>query len=148
MVTQPHKTETMASLYLPAPTRSGNKIGPIGGTNSGSNPPSSTAIVAKSSNAQTTTSTTSSSKKINRVPSYTDRCDAALRFSKLSPEERKLPANKKSMFVPRSTADFDDGVSLFELCLLYLVFFLKSCFLKHLSIIHACTNSYYFISVV
>ena len=105
----------MASLYLPAPTRSGNKIGPIGGTNSGSNHGgggSSTAIVAKSSNAQTTTSTTSSSKKINRVPSYTDRCDAALRFSKLSPEERKLPANKKSMFVPRSTADFDDGVSL------------------------------------
>ena len=106
----------MASLYLPAPTRSGNKIGPIGGTNSGSNHGgggSSTAIVAKSSNAQTTTSlATSSPKKINRVPSYTDRCDAALRFSKLSPEERKLPANKKSMFVPRSTADFDDGVSL------------------------------------
>ena len=114
--TQPPETnETMASLYLPAPTRSGNKIGPIGGTNSGSNHGgggSSTAIVAKSSNAQTTTSTTSSPKKINRVPSYTDRCDAALRFSKLSPEERKLPANKKSMFVPRSTADFDDGVSL------------------------------------
>ena len=103
----------MASLYLPAPTRSGNKIGPIGGTNSGSNHggESSTAIVAKSSNLQTTIPTTSP-KKTNRVPSYTDRCDAALRFSKLSPEERKLPANKKSMFVPRSTADFDDGVSL------------------------------------
>ena len=112
----PQNSNTMASLYLPAPTRSGNKIGPIGGTNSGSNHGgggSSTAIVAKSSNAQTTTSlATSSPKKINRVPSYTDRCDAALRFSKLSPEERKLPANKKSMFVPRSTADFDDGVSL------------------------------------
>ena len=104
----------MASLYLPAPTRSGNKIGPIGGTNSGSNHggESSTAIVAKSSNLQTTIPTTTSPKKTNRVPSYTDRCDAALRFSKLSPEERKLPANKKSMFVPRSTADFDDGVSL------------------------------------
>ena len=63
----------------------------------------------------TTTKTTTSPTKKNKVPSYTERCNAALRFSKLSPEERKLPVNKKSMFVPRSTADFDDGGSFPEI---------------------------------
>ena len=98
----------MASLYLPAPTRSGNKIGSIGGASTISND-NTTAIVSTK-----TTNTTTSPKK-NKVPSYTERCNAALRFSKLSPEERKLPMNKKSMFVPRSTADFDDGGSFPEI---------------------------------
>ena len=102
----------MASLYLPAPTRSGNKIGSIGGANTTSN--DTTAIVSQTSTTTTKTTTTTSPKK-NKVPSYTERCNAALRFSKLSPEERKLPMNKKSMFVPRSTADFDDGGSFPEI---------------------------------
>ena len=103
----------MASLYLPAPTRSGNKIGSIGGANTTSN--DTTAIVSTKTTATTTKTTTTSPTKKNKVPSYTERCNAALRFSKLSPEERKLPMNKKSMFVPRSTADFDDGGSFPEI---------------------------------
>ena len=117
----------MASLYLPAPTRSGNKIGSIGGANTTSN--DTTAIVSQTST--NTTKTTTSPTKKNKVPSYTERCNAALRFSKLSPEERKLPINKKSMFVPRSTADFDDGgsfpeihVSVFLLCSTYYIIIL------------------------
>ena len=102
----------MASLYLPAPTRSGNKIGSIGGANTTSNG-NTTAIVSQTST--NTTKTTTSPTKKNKVPSYTERCNAALRFSKLSPEERKLPINKKTMFVPRSTADFDDGGSFPEI---------------------------------
>jgi len=118
----------MASLYLPAPTRSGNKIGSIGGANTTSND-NTTAIVSQTSTTTTTTKTTTSPTKKNKVPSYTERCNAALRFSKLSPEERKLPINKKSMFVPRSTADFDDGgsfpeihVSVFFICTTYYLY--------------------------
>lgn len=106
----------MASLYLPAPTRSGNKIGSIGGANTTSSNDNTTAIVSQTSTTTTKKPTTSTSPtKKNKVPSYTERCNAALRFSKLSPEERKLPMNKKSMFVPRSTADFDDGGSFPEI---------------------------------
>ncbi|EED95972.1 predicted protein [Thalassiosira pseudonana CCMP1335] len=66
-----------SALYLPAPTRSGNKLGTApGGSNATNN--SSTALT-------------------------------------LSPEERKQPKNKQSMFVPRSTADFDDGGSFPEI---------------------------------
>eukprot|EP00579_Thalassiosira_antarctica_P020773 CAMPEP_0201956866 /NCGR_PEP_ID=MMETSP0904-20121228/4290_1 /ASSEMBLY_ACC=CAM_ASM_000553 /TAXON_ID=420261 /ORGANISM="Thalassiosira antarctica, Strain CCMP982" /LENGTH=616 /DNA_ID=CAMNT_0048501613 /DNA_START=30 /DNA_END=1876 /DNA_ORIENTATION=- len=97
----------MASLYLPAPTRSGNRIGPIAGGGGGI----STAIVSKNNTA---TNAPPSNNK-NRVPSYADRCDAALRFSQLPPDQRKLPSNKKTMFVPRSTADFDDGGSFPEI---------------------------------
>lgn len=95
----------MASLYLPAPTRSGNRIGPSGGVGG------STALVS----SVAAPALHAVPPKKNRVPSYADRCDAALRFSKLPPEQRKLPANKKTMFVPRSTADFDDGGSFPEI---------------------------------
>jgi len=102
----------MASLYLPAPTRAGNKRGPgsnISGGNVGIN---STAIVSKSSGSKPPNAAAPTK---NRVPSYTDRCNAAVRFSKLPPDQRKLPSNKKIMFVPRSTADFDDGGSFPEI---------------------------------
>lgn len=97
----------MASLYLPAPTRSGNKIGPSGNSNNAGvdGVGASTSIVTNSVGSASTTAT----KKSNRVPSYADRCNSALRYSKLPPNERDLPSNKNSMFVPRSTADFDDG---------------------------------------
>ncbi|KAL3809943.1 hypothetical protein ACHAXA_011385 [Cyclostephanos tholiformis] len=103
----------MASLYLPAPTRSGNKIGPGGNSDNAlvSGAGTSTAIVTNSGSSAQTTAT----KKYNRVPSYADRCNSALRYSKLSPDERDLPSNKNSMFVPRSTADFDDGGSFPEI---------------------------------
>eukprot|EP01082_Thalassiosira_pseudonana_P000843 g1277.t1 g1277 contig10:1757171-1759087(+) len=97
-----------SALYLPAPTRSGNKLGTApGGSNATNN--SSTALTVSNGGG----ASTSSPKK--RVPSYEDRCHAAVRFSKLSPEERKQPKNKQSMFVPRSTADFDDGGSFPEI---------------------------------
>ncbi|KAL7533743.1 hypothetical protein ACHAXR_005420 [Thalassiosira sp. AJA248-18] len=103
----------MASLYLPAPTR-GNKIGhsnKIGRTSSDGG--SVATDIALKTNAAAAAAATPTKK--NRVPSYADRCDAALRFSKLTPEQRKIPSNKKSMFVPRSTADFDDGGSFPEI---------------------------------
>lgn len=118
------KTMASSSLYLPAPTRSGtNKIGPsISST-------TTTAIVSKSSSgggpsltndfpstsSATTTKTPGGAATTVVVPSYAERCNAALRYSKLSPEERSLPHNKKSMFVPRSTADFGDGGSFPEI---------------------------------
>jgi len=100
----------MASLYLPAPTGSGNRIGP-GGSNS------SVPVLPKTSGSTSVKSQSRAAAppKKNRVPSYGERCDAALRFSKLTPEQRKHPSNKKSMFVPRSTADFDDGGSFPEI---------------------------------
>ena len=108
----------MASLFLPAPTRSGNKIGQH--TSGGGGVNSTVAVsniggsaLTNDANKINPIGTTTAPKK--RVPSYTDRCDAALRFSKLSPDQRKLPSNKKSMFVPRSTADFDDGGSFPEI---------------------------------
>ncbi|KAL3796537.1 hypothetical protein ACHAW5_004439 [Stephanodiscus triporus] len=103
----------MASLYLPAPTRSGNKVVPGGNSDSArfDGLGTSTAIVSNSKGSPPTTAT----KKYNRVPSYADRCNSALRYSKLPPAERDLPSNKKSMFVPRSTTDFDDGGSFPEI---------------------------------
>mmetsp|Transcript_5625 Transcript_5625/g.12248 ORF Transcript_5625/g.12248 Transcript_5625/m.12248 type:complete len:641 (+) Transcript_5625:45-1967(+) len=101
----------MASLYLPAPTRSGNRIGPSSKNTIGS----SNAIVSTAGGSTATTAALTKNKNQNRVPSYADRCDAALRFSKLPADQRKLPSNKKTMFVPRSTADFDDGGSFPEI---------------------------------
>ena len=95
----------MASLYLPKPTRSVNRIDASGGSGSGSG---NADIVSKVGGPKSNT------KEI-RVPSYTSRCHAALCFSKLPPEKRKLPASKKNMFIPRSTADFDDGGSFPEI---------------------------------
>jgi SNW domain-containing protein 1 len=103
----------MASLFLPAPTRSGNKIGPGGNSNNAGDDGvgASTAIVTNPGGSAPITAT----KKNNRVPSYADRCNSALRYSKLPPDERDFPSNKNSMFVPRSTADFDDGGSFPEI---------------------------------
>ena len=99
----------MAFLYLPAPARSGSKVGPAPGG-------SSSAIVS-SSEAEKTTQNTANGKgsQKRRVPSYDDRVNSAIRFSKLTPEERKQPENKKLLFVPRSAADFDDGGSFPEI---------------------------------
>ncbi len=100
----------MASLYLPAPTRSGNKVGPAP---SGSSSSSSSAIVSSDAIAQKSDNGKGSQKR--RVPSYDDRVNSAIRFSKLTPEERKQPQNKQLLFVPRSAADFDDGGSFPEI---------------------------------
>ena len=102
----------MTSLYLPAPTRTaaGGRLG-TGPTPSSSG--GSTALVtAKTQQAGGSKPTAT---KAPTVPSYIERCNAALRFSKLSVEQRKQPEHKSSMFVPRSTADFDDGGSFPEI---------------------------------
>ena len=107
----------MASLYLPAPTRSSNKIGSSVGSSVGVNEVgvSNTALVSISGGSTGPPINNGAATKPKRVPSYSDRCNSALRYSKLPPHERDLPANKKSMFVPRSTADFDDGGSFPEI---------------------------------
>lgn len=99
----------MASLYLPAPTRSGNKVGPAPSSSS-----SSSAIVSREAINQKSDAGNKGSQK-RRVPSYDDRVNSAIRFSKLTPEERKQPQNKQLLFVPRSAADFDDGGSFPEI---------------------------------
>ncbi|KAL3782532.1 hypothetical protein HJC23_005206 [Cyclotella cryptica] len=96
----------MASLYLPAPTRSGSKVASIS---------HDTAISSTTSSAPSKKETTVATATAKRVPSYASRCDAALRFSQLSPEERRQPSSKAKLFVPRSTADFDDGGSFPEI---------------------------------
>jgi len=102
------QSTAMASLYLPAPTRSGNKVGPAP---SGS----SSAIVSSSEAPITQNSVNGKGSQKRRVPSYDDRVNSAIRFSKLTPEERKQPQNKQLLFVPRSAADFDDGGSFPEI---------------------------------
>ena len=99
----------MAFLYLPAPARSGSKVGPA--------PGGSRSAIVSSSEAEKTTQNTANGKgsQKRRVPSYDDRVNSAIRFSKLTPEERKQPENKKLLFVPRSAADFDDGGSFPEI---------------------------------
>ena len=92
----------MTSLYLPAPVRSGKKV--VGPARVSSEAIVSQNIVGNVNGTQ---------KK--RVPSYEDRVNSAIRFSKLTPEERKQPQNKQLLFVPRSTADFDDGGSFPEI---------------------------------
>ncbi|KAL7483288.1 hypothetical protein ACHAW6_008937 [Cyclotella cf. meneghiniana] len=96
----------MASLYLPAPTRSGSQL---------ARTRDETAIIPSIGLAPSTKAPTGATATTKRVPSYESRCDAALRFSQLSPEERRHPSFKGKLFVPRSTADFDDGGSFPEI---------------------------------
>ncbi|KAL7512879.1 hypothetical protein ACHAXN_012677 [Cyclotella atomus] len=93
-----------SSLYLPAPTR--RQANTLDGNGSGL----STSITPQSASAKK-----SPAAPAKRVPSYTSRCDSALAFSKLPPEQRRNPSSKSKLFVPRSTADFDDGGSFPEI---------------------------------
>eukprot|EP00544_Gedaniella_sp_CCMP2646_P008637 CAMPEP_0202482390 /NCGR_PEP_ID=MMETSP1361-20130828/1799_1 /ASSEMBLY_ACC=CAM_ASM_000849 /TAXON_ID=210615 /ORGANISM="Staurosira complex sp., Strain CCMP2646" /LENGTH=585 /DNA_ID=CAMNT_0049110247 /DNA_START=89 /DNA_END=1846 /DNA_ORIENTATION=- len=81
----------MASLSLPAPTRS---------------------IPAPTRARLPTPSTSKQSqpqpqKPATKVPSYEERCDAATKMAKLTPAQRKEQGVK--LFIPRSLADFNDG---------------------------------------
>ncbi|EJK65582.1 hypothetical protein THAOC_13538, partial [Thalassiosira oceanica] len=101
----------MTSLYLPAPTRTGG-----GGLGTGPGGGSTALVTAKNQQAGGSNSKSKTQAATGpTVPSYIERCNAALRFSKLSGEQRKQPEHKSSMFVPRSTADFDDGGSFPEI---------------------------------
>lgn len=77
----------MASLSLPAPTRS-----------------IPSAPATKRPAAATKTKTPLPKKTI---PSYEERCNTATAMAKLTPEQRKRQASQ--LFVPRSLADFADG---------------------------------------
>ena len=90
----------MASLYLPAPTRSGPTAG--GGKRQG------TTASAGSSPGPSAGAAPPPAAKPN-APSYEERCEAAAAMARLTPEQRKAQKSQKPMFVPRSLKDFDDG---------------------------------------
>jgi SNW domain-containing protein 1 len=73
------------------------------------------SAIVSSEAAITPNSANGKGSQKRRVPSYDDRVNSAIRFSKLTPEERKQPQNKQLLFVPRSAADFDDGGSFPEI---------------------------------
>ena len=104
----------MTSLYLPAPKRSVVPTTKPTPASSSSTPSSS----SHATNFQLATLTKAASNQQqlgkslpSRAPSYEQRCQAAIEFSKASPTERKT----KKLFVPRSIADFDDGGSFPEI---------------------------------
>ena len=73
------------------------------------------SAIVSSEAAITPNSANGKGSQKRRVPSYDYRVNSAIRFSKLTPEERKQPQNKQLLFVPRSAADFDDGGSFPEI---------------------------------
>lgn len=95
-----------SSLWLPAPTRTApNPSSSASSTTTTTK--SETAIVSSNQSANPIDNATAKPRK-NRAPSYEQRCQAALTWRSLTPEERKQPKNK-APFVPRSIQDFDDG---------------------------------------
>lgn len=100
----------MTSLWLPAPTRSAAHTGPFISDESESRPrgtSSTKMVVASSSNNNNHNKAFDSlAKATSKAPSYEERCEAAKRFVKMTPDQRKAA---KPLFVPRSLKDFDDG---------------------------------------
>jgi len=95
----------MTSLYLPAPKRNvaPSTVGHSSArTTAAANLQLATVSPSKQQQRQ------SQLQRPRRAPSYEQRCKAASGFAKLSPAQRKSSGAKK-LFVPRSTADFDDG---------------------------------------
>ena len=94
----------MASLYLPAPTRSGPSA--AGGKRQGAAaapPPAGAADAAAPPPA--------AAAKPN-APSYEERCGRAAAMARLTPAQRKDRKSRGGgaiMFVPRGLRDFDDG---------------------------------------
>jgi SNW domain-containing protein 1 len=101
----------MASLWLPAPTRIAAEV-------AGPPPTASASLLSTANNAGTMVAVSSDSRdntimaksplknnNVKRAPSYQDRCAAARRAAK-DPSSAQL---RKSLFVPRSLKDFDDG---------------------------------------
>ena len=88
----------MASLYLPAPIRSGPTA--AGGKRQGT---------TASSAAQPPVPAAAAAAAKPNAPSYEERCDRAAAMARLTPEQRKSQKQTKPMFVPRGLKDFDDG---------------------------------------
>ena len=99
----------MASLYLPAPTRSGPTAS--GGKRQGATAATASASGAAGPSAAAATEVPAAKP---HAPSYEERCGRAAEMARLTPEQRK---DRKSqggtggarMFVPRGLRDFDDG---------------------------------------
>jgi SNW domain-containing protein 1 len=109
----------MTSLWLPAPIRTttsasitsetkqqqGNQVVLVSNSTNSSNSNHASGISSSAINLTAATTKTSSSSSLS-APSYEERCEAAKRFAKLSPEQRKA---SKPLFVPRRVGDFEDG---------------------------------------
>lgn len=103
----------MTSLFLPAP-RNTNRV-----KNSASQPPQNDhpSVGGDMNKTQTSqevnqkiSSITASVSNKKKVPSYSDRCNAALEISKLTSDQRKSKIQSGGgLFVPRCIADFEDG---------------------------------------
>ena len=93
----------MASLYLPAPTRSGPTA--AGGKRQGT-------AAASSAGPSAAAPPPAAAAKPN-APSYEERCGRAAEMARLTPEQRKDRKSRGGggaiMFVPRGLGDFDDG---------------------------------------
>ena len=96
----------MASLSLPPPRKTAPTLPKPTNTEVGAaSRSSSLALVATETKSETGPATLASAPKVQRAPTYEQRCQAAAELAKLSKEERK----GRKLFVPRSLADFDDG---------------------------------------
>ena len=93
----------MASLWLPAPTRTAHT--PLK-TLPSIESASQSLTLQKNESTDKFTKQAERKQSNLRAPSYEERCNSALKWRSLTPEERK---NAKPPFVPRSIKDFDDG---------------------------------------
>ena len=96
----------MASLSLPPPRKAPlkpSKLAVVKESASRSSPSDTNDKQTQEGTQMTPTSTTSAQAPL----SYEERCHAAARASKMTPEERRRTGTK--LFVPRSLQDFGDG---------------------------------------
>ena len=107
IVVRVRQQTTMASLSLPPPRKAPlqpSKLAVVKESASRSSPSDTNEKQKQQGTQMTPTSTTSSAQ----APlSYEERCHAAARASKMTPEERRRTGTK--LFVPRSLQDFGDG---------------------------------------
>ena len=99
----------MASLYLPAPTRTGTGAG---GPTAGGKRQGTTAAASAASNQSAQPQPQLPGKP--NPPTYEERCDRAAEMARLTPAQRKARKNAEgggaqALFVPRGLKDFDDG---------------------------------------
>lgn len=108
----------MASLYLPAPTRTGSGPTGAGGKRQQQQGTTAPASASASSSASAQTQPQQLPGR-TRVPTYEERCDRAAEMARLPPAQRRARRKAEgggagggggaALFVPRSLGDFDDG---------------------------------------
>ena len=92
----------MASLYLPAPKRSGLPTAKHAPLHTKSN---HQIVVSNAQQQEGNNNSLAPNTKKQVAPSYEERCRSATEFARLPPAQRK----EKKLFVPRSISDFDNG---------------------------------------